>query len=163
MTQVTDEYLQAALSALRAEVLGRIDMTRDTDAAARQVLKDAFFEHVTMVEAKFENDVEDARRQVVAIKGDLAETKTRLSSVPHVPEASAHAALHLTRRKGFDGLTTYGGGVQWKDWRFSTVRWFAQEHKPFRGALAEHRAAEEGNGGAGRRVPTDDWRRSNVS
>ena len=130
MTQVTGEYLQSALSALRAEVLGLIDMTRNTDAAARQVLKDAFFEHVTMVEAKFEGYVEDARRQVVAIKGDLAETKTRLSSVPQALEASAHA-LHLTRRKGFDGLTTYGGGVQWKGWRFSTVRWLAQEHKPF--------------------------------
>ena len=76
MTQGTEEYLQAALSALRAEVLGLIDMTRDTDAAARQVLKDAFFEHVTMVEDKFKGDVEEARRQLVASKGDLAEVKT---------------------------------------------------------------------------------------
>jgi hypothetical protein len=122
---------RAALSALRTEVLGLIETTRDSDAAARQVLKDAFFEYVTTVEAKFEDDVEGVRRQVVAIKGELAETKTRLSSVPQALEASAHAFMHLTRRKGFDGLITYGGGVQWKDWRFSTVRWLAQEYKPF--------------------------------
>ena len=57
------------------------------------------------------------------------------SSTPsHASEASA-TKLHLTQRKGFDGLGTYGGGAQWADWRFSTVRWLQQEHKEFEGLL----------------------------
>ncbi len=128
---VITESVRDNILVLREDVEGMVEAIRDSDAAARQVLKDAFFEYVTTVEAKFEDDVGSVRRQVVAIEGELAEIKTRLSSVPQASEASAHAFMHLTRRKGFDGLITYSGGVQWKDWRFSTVRWLAQEYKPF--------------------------------
>ena len=104
----------------------------DSLQEAHEVLKKEFFDHVSVVEEKFKGDVEEARRQLVVVKGDIAEAKTRLSSLSaHGPEPSASATLHLTRRKGLDGLATYGGGVQWKDWRFSTVRWLSQEHKPF--------------------------------
>ena len=145
MTQVTQEDMRSALEELRAQQLGRIDgvqqaendtrlmLARSVDSLteAHEVLKKEFFDHVSIMEHKSKGDVEEARRQLVAVKGDFAEAKTRLSSLTaHVSETSV-LPLHLTRRKGFDGIATYGGGVQWKDWRFSTVRWLSQEHKPF--------------------------------
>ena len=148
MTQVTQEDMRSALEELRAQLLGRIDGVQQDEEGTRQlsmmqaravdsleqaheVLKKEFFDHVSIMEDKFKGDVEETRRQLVAVKGDIAEAKTRLSSLTaHVPETSV-LPLHLTRRKGFDGIATYGGGVQWKDWRFSTVRWLSQEHKPF--------------------------------
>ena len=139
MTQVTEEHLQAVLderlAGLRTEVLEMFGGQQASEEGRREqagvTLKREFFAHVTAMEDKFKSDVDEGRRQLVAIKRELAEAKVLLSSLPHAPEASAHATLHLTRRKGFDGLSTYGGGVQWKDWRFSTVRWLSQEHKPF--------------------------------
>ena len=139
MTQVTEEHLQAVLderlAGLRAEVFEMFGGQQASEEGRREqagaALKREFFAHVTAMEDKFKSDVDEGRRQLVAIKRELAEAKALLSSFPHAPEASAHATLHLTRRKGFDGLSTYGGGVQWKDWRFSTVRWLSQEHKPF--------------------------------
>ena len=148
MAQVTQEDLATALDEFRVELLAMIAGIQNSEEGARHAmgalqqesaqLKTEFFEHVSSAEEKFRADVEEARRQLVTMKGDLSEVKTRLSSLPtHVPETSAFASstTHLTRRKGFDGLAVYGGGVQWKDWRFSTVRWLQQEDKRFEDLL----------------------------
>lgn len=37
--------------------------------------------------------------------------------------------------KLFDAIATYNGGAQWKDWRFSTVRWLQQDNKEFEALL----------------------------
>ena len=169
MAQISQEDLQQAINDLEARLVGRPQMLKTSEEGvshavgalqeAQFVLKREFFQHVTNVEEKFTGDVEEARRQLVVFKGDLAEVKTLQSSIPHAPEASAHATHHLTRRKGFDGLATYGGGVQWKDWRFSTVHWLSQEHKPFEELLRKIERLNKGTGGAGRRVTTGSRRR----
>ena len=43
--------------------------------------------------------------------------------------------MHLTHRKGFEGLKEYGGGAQWQDWRFTTVDWLRQERPEFENLL----------------------------
>ena len=139
------ENLQRALTTLEVKLTGRLQMLKESEEGALYAvatlqqdnigLKTLLFEHVSSVEQKFKNDVEEARRQLVVMKGDLAEVKTsQFLPSTQAPEASAHVgrpAEHLTRRKGFDGLATYGGGAQWKDWRFSTVLWLSQESKFF--------------------------------
>ena len=133
ITDDVQEYLQTAQDGFRAELLGLFGEGQQSEEGARSELKETFFQHVLMVEEKFKGDVEEAWQQLAAIRVDLAEVKTLQSSFsPQAPEASAK---HLTSRKGFDGLNTYGGGVQWKDWRFSTVRWLTQEYKPFEDLL----------------------------
>ena len=96
--------------------------------------KRQFYDHVKSVQVKFTADIAEAQQQLVLMKSDIAEVRTRSSS-PHVLETSAHAGQHLTRRKGFDGLAAYGGGATWKGWRFSTVRWLQQECKLFEALL----------------------------
>ena len=64
----------------------------------------------------------------------------RLRWQPHLhPDKSSRPLSSLvvqTRcnspsKKGFDGLKEYGGGAQWQDWRFTTVRWLSQERPEF--------------------------------
>ena len=148
MTQVTQEEMGTALANQKTELLavfssmvGRIQSLKESEDGARFASSDIHrvFEEAkaatasgnTELKTVFFNHISRIEEKVAAMTVDIAEVKLKQLTSMHAPEASAFATQHLTRRKGFDGIPAYGGGVQWKEWRFSTVHWLSQEHKQF--------------------------------
>ena len=74
------------------------------------------------------------------------------SSTPQtfVVPVAAKEQMHLTQRKGFDGLPSYRGNAQWQEWRFTAVDWLKQENSEFAGLLKRiERLTEEPEEAAG--------------
>ncbi len=76
------------------------------------------------------------------------ESATAAAAPGFSPQAFAASAaatkLHLTQRKGFEGIPTHGGGAQWSELRFTTVDWLKQESADFESLLKKiERMTEE--------------------
>ena len=117
MTQVTQEEMRTGLDNLEVKLMqyfsglvGRIQTSKESEDVARHDVealhqgnlefRNVFFDQVSSIEDKFTKDLEEARRQLSAMTGDLAEVKSKQLTSTHVPETSASATQHLTRRKG---------------------------------------------------------------
>ena len=154
-TEEKVEQLRTDVDLLRTELeilKSSSSAARDTEAAARAEARaemaqrmgglpsrEEFLVHMSLMEKKLEEDTSNYQEDVKKLQKQLAEhegeiARVKSSTPSHAFEASA-TKLHLTQRKGFYGLGTYGGGAQWADLRFSTVRWLQQEHKEFEGLL----------------------------
>ena len=112
-----------------AEQGRRAQLDKDLRAELQQV-RDAletlpdmeeFYAHIGAVQEKFEEDhgavhLELALLRVAARESATASAVTVFSPQAFAASAAAGQKLHLTQRKGFEGLATYGGGAQWQDW-----------------------------------------------
>ena len=144
------EDLRSSLADLRQQVETQIISGQEELAVAlRQEIgesfhrfpnQEEFYQYIQDMEKKFEDDQEAVKQQLVELKISvnvaMAAASAATSSPPRQAfEASVNAGsahkMHLTQRKGFDGLPQYGGGAQWQDWRFTTVDWLRQERPDF--------------------------------
>ena len=68
-----------------------------------------------------EEDLGAFQVELGLLRDNMATAASAANSLPLAPQTSvvtagARQKEHLTQRKGFDGLPTYGGGAQWEDW-----------------------------------------------
>ena len=108
------------------------------------------------MEQKFEEEQGALLFEVAQLKEAAREAATAAAASGSRPQAfvaSASATLHLTQRKGFEGIPTYGGGAQWAEWRFATVDRLKQESSDFESLLTKierlTEEPEEPKGGTG--------------
>ena len=79
----------------------------------------------------------------------VLEATSAIAAASSGPQTSAVTVgakeqLHLTQRKGFEGLHSYSGNSQWQEWRFTAVDWLKQENSEFAGLLKKiERLTEE--------------------
>ena len=125
---------------LRAEVRVAFDKLPDMEE---------FWAHLNAFQEKVEEDHGAVQWELGLLRDVARESATASAVTGFSPQAFAASAaagqkLHLTQRKGFEGLATYGGGAQWQDWRFTTVDWIRQENADFEGLLKKiERLTEE--------------------
>ena len=127
------------------EVFSRDLRLEVDDVFARFPNHDELYGYIQTVETKLEDDQAEItrqfQRQMKELKDSVNETiAAAISTSPQqASEASAQPGgankMHLTHRKGFEGLKEYGGGAQWQDWRFTTVDWLRQERPEFENLL----------------------------
>ncbi len=138
--------LETSLGQLRSQVEGFMisereeravwarDLRLEVDENFRRLPSQGeLYQHVQTVEAKLEEDLEEKtkefQKKFTELKGvvNAMSVGAPFASPQQGLESSAQPGganiMHLTHRKGFEGLKEYGGGAQWQDWRFTTVDW----------------------------------------
>jgi hypothetical protein len=150
-TQEEVAQLRAEVTRLRTQVE---TVTMAEQGARAQLDEDlktevrAFHEHLRIMEQKFEEEQGALLFEVAQLKEAARESATAAAASGLSPQAFVASAsatkLHLTQRKGFEGIPTYGGGAQWSEWRFTTVDWLKQESADFESLLKKiERLTEE--------------------
>ena len=149
---------QEEVAQLRAEVVRlrtQVETVTAAEQGARAQLDEdlkgevrAFHAHLRAMEQKVEEDHGAVLFEVAQMREAARESSTAAAAPGFSPQAfvasAAAAKLHLTQRKGFDGIPTYGGGAQWSEWRFTTVDWLKQESSDFESLLKKiERLTEE--------------------
>ena len=128
-TQEEVADLRSELDRLRREVEGQMtaehgareELSRElwaevTENFLRIPNQDEFYEYITSMEKRFEENQASVQIQLAQLMDTVnaaaaAATSPGQAFVASVPPGTVHK-MHLTQRKGFDGLATYGGGAQ---------------------------------------------------
>ena len=124
------------MTLLRAQ----IEAVTDSDQGARARLEDevrACHAHIRAMGEKMEEDHNAVQFQMVQLRetATAAAAVTGLTPQTFAVPVAAKEQMHLTQRKGFEGLPTYSGNAQWQEWRFTAVDWLKQENSDFESLL----------------------------
>ena len=69
-----------------------------------------FLQHLDLMDTKLKEDLDKVKAQQDDLEGKLAAVKSTALTLREPQAFVASASQHLTQRRGFDGLSDYGGG-----------------------------------------------------
>ena len=116
------EELRAEITRLREQV----EAVTASEQGARARLEEevrACQAHIRAMGEKVEEDHGAVQFQMAELRETVTAAAAATGLTPQTFEVpvAAKEQMHLTQRKGFDGLPTYSGNAQWQEWRFTTV------------------------------------------
>ena len=138
--------LRGELTSLRAQVEAVSAFEQGARAQLEEEVR-ACKTHIRAMGEKMEEDngavqfqMAEMKEKVTADRVLVLEATAAIAAASPTPQTSAVTVgakeqLHLTQRKGFEGLHSYGGNSQWQEWRFTTVDWLKQENSEFASLL----------------------------
>ena len=92
--------------------------------------------HLNTAQEKMDEDVGALQVELALLReNQVTRAVTGFSPQTSVVTGADGQKMHLTQRRGFDGLPIYEGGAQWEDWMFTIVDWLRQENPDFEGLL----------------------------